>query len=443
LVSDLAGELAPCGCFAGQAGGLDRLARAVSDARQTPVPTVFLSLGELFSTPTHHPAPAALTQDQFRVEALTEILRATELDAAALGPLDWSAQHTQLKRLAALGSFKLLTARSASEVPEPSGVSERLATAATPVIRTSLTLTRAAIRVGIVGFEATVPAANQPTARARVANAASEARLLRRSGVDLVFVLAQGDANDVHELARERAIDLVLVAGKDGESAANSPPGEAPIVPVPPGSQRLTIIDIAERDPERPFRESPSAALGRGSMYRRTVELTANGPREPAIVARIADYYRRVNEHNRSAAARTEAPPLGPHQAGYVGARPCASCHTAAYLWWKGSAHGHAYDSLRQRNAEYNFDCIGCHVTGFEKPGGSSLSRVEPLEDVGCESCHGPGSLHIEDPRDHRLPEQPPLHSCSTCHDEAHSPEFSEAAFVARLRAPGHGLPAR
>jgi tetratricopeptide (TPR) repeat protein len=54
-----------------------------------------------------------------------------------------------------------------------------------------------------------------------------------------------------------------------------------------------------------------------------------------------------------------------------------------------------------------NFMCIDCHVTGFAKnfdvttnSYGSAWSEPE----VGCEACHGPGSAHVIDPRNMRLP---------------------------------------
>ncbi len=37
--------------------------------------------------------------------------------------------------------------------------------------------------------------------------------------------------------------------------------------------------------------------------------------------------------------------------------------------------------------------CDGCHFAGFM----SSEKRVEPA--ISCESCHGPGSIHLDDPR--------------------------------------------
>jgi predicted CXXCH cytochrome family protein len=51
----------------------------------------------------------------------------------------------------------------------------------------------------------------------------------------------------------------------------------------------------------------------------------------------------------------------------------------------------------RQQN--WNFMCGECHVTGFEKNYDTEANRYETRWSelgVGCEACHGPGSLHVD-----------------------------------------------
>ena len=72
------------------------------------------------------------------------------------------------------------------------------------------------------------------------------------------------------------------------------------------------------------------------------------------------------------------------------------------------------------------------------------MTHVEGLQNVGCEVCHGPGSAHAERPettppvRGRQVPES----VCVRCHNEEHSDRFDYRSYLARLRAPGHGLPA-
>src|SRR5439155_10166852 len=64
------------------------------------------------------------------------------------------------------------------------------------------------------------------------------------------------------------------------------------------------------------------------------------------------------------------------------------------------SKHSHAYDSLvklavKPMNRQYDPECVRCHTVGFGYVSGFvDGTRTKHLTDVGCENCHGPGSLH-------------------------------------------------
>ena len=82
--------------------------------------------------------------------------------------------------------------------------------------------------------------------------------------------------------------------------------------------------------------------------------------------------------------------------ASYVGTETCVSCHPGAAAVWEKSTHAHAFAPLLERQADADPKCVGCHTVGF---GSASGYRREfgsaRLVQAGCESCHGPGSLHI------------------------------------------------
>jgi predicted CXXCH cytochrome family protein len=58
---------------------------------------------------------------------------------------------------------------------------------------------------------------------------------------------------------------------------------------------------------------------------------------------------------------------------------------------------------------------------------------------VGCESCHGPGSLHAEDPTPKNIVRSPGRELCVTCHNPENSPHFDFATYLPRVLGPGHG----
>lgn len=89
----------------------------------------------------------------------------------------------------------------------------------------------------------------------------------------------------------------------------------------------------------------------------------------------------------------------------YAGSETCKRCHEHAYEIWKKSGHSHAHktlvDAKRPSNRQYDPECIVCHTVGFGYVSGYVNEETTPkLKDVGCESCHGPGYVHVHNPND-------------------------------------------
>jgi hypothetical protein len=90
----------------------------------------------------------------------------------------------------------------------------------------------------------------------------------------------------------------------------------------------------------------------------------------------------------------------------YVGSETCAKCHAAEHATWKETGHSHAFETLEtmaKRPALRQFDgeCLVCHTVGLGyRSGFRDEAKTPHLKDVGCESCHGPGSGHAADPKD-------------------------------------------
>jgi hypothetical protein len=183
-------------------------------------------------------------------------------------------------------------------------------------------------------------------------------------------------------------------------------------------------------------RPAPGRAAAANWLHTELVALERDAPRAPAVQRKLQSLAKKINGFNADAYA-----PDGPASvAPYAGSRPCAACHTAAYLWWRASAHGRAYATLQGLDKEYNLDCVGCHVTGYGEPGGARVARVEGLEGAGCESCHGAAAAHVDNPRDApRPPRDVATRTCRSCHDREHSPDFDERSYLAKIKAPGHG----
>jgi hypothetical protein len=129
-----------------------------------------------------------------------------------------------------------------------------------------------------------------------------------------------------------------------------------------------------------------------------------------------------------------------------VGVEVCSSCHLEERAFWNKMRHAKAYETLASQNKEYNLECVSCHVTGYEEPGGSTVAHVEKLTAVQCETCHGPGSRHVEDPADLKLIRlEPPRTLCaSSCHHPPHvGPSWNVDEAWPKIIGEGHRIEKR
>ena len=132
----------------------------------------------------------------------------------------------------------------------------------------------------------------------------------------------------------------------------------------------------------------------------------------------------------------------------YVGTKDCEFCHNGSLMTdvttgYQSTAHANAFNAL---NSVFfvNQNCLQCHTTGFDKTPSAAnggfddiahelgwvislpLSyqalpvTLQTVANVGCESCHGPGSIHTGSfSFDTSV--------CAQCHDNApFNPEYTQ-----------------
>jgi len=122
----------------------------------------------------------------------------------------------------------------------------------------------------------------------------------------------------------------------------------------------------------------------------------------------------------------------------------CGNCHVGVQAQWKTTAHAGAWSDL-QASGHATGSCSNCHTVSqlgnaVGHAAGFALVPDSAYRDVQCESCHGPGFTHVENPdieANHPLAR---IHvdtgvttSCSGCHTGIHTP------FVEEWRESGHG----
>ena len=201
--------------------------------------------------------------------------------------------------------------------------------------------------------------------------------------------------------------------------------------------------------------QSVSVPKSRNAFIYEPVPMKPGYPIDKSVQEARLDFNSKLSKLN--AQVEREVVPVSEGQAEYVGTNQCATCHGEAHEFWKKTRHASAVETLEERGKAFDQNCIGCHVVGYEKPGGSVLGKLtykskvngreikKNLKDVGCESCHGPGSKHISNPvskagKPQHIGVDVGKAACADCHVKQHSPKFDFETYVRKITGPGHEL---
>jgi cytochrome c5 len=206
--------------------------------------------------------------------------------------------------------------------------------------------------------------------------------------------------------------------------------------------KRKERVDLAaERDR---LKAHPLVVPAHGSFFTVTqVRINKALDCNPTVQDAVSTFFRRTGEINTKAAASTAVTPPAKGEASYSGTESCTDCHEDQAASWAKTVHATAWKTLVDRGQQFDLDCIGCHVTGWDKPGGSTLGHNDTLRDVQCETCHGPGSIHVAKgglEKPFAIKRAPPDDLCAMqCHTKEHSDTFQYEAYLRDIVGPGHG----
>jgi nitrate/TMAO reductase-like tetraheme cytochrome c subunit len=118
----------------------------------------------------------------------------------------------------------------------------------------------------------------------------------------------------------------------------------------------------------------------------------------------------------------------------FAGSALCAPCHRAAADVWRRSRHPGAYQTLVKKSRDSDPECAVCHTVGLKYTSGFVSAEATPgLGHVGCESCHGPGKAHNDDPGGVKIPKGDEA-TCRKCHDTDNDPEFEFKTYWPKIR---------
>jgi Cytochrome c554 and c-prime len=295
---------------------------------------------------------------------------------------------------------------------------------------------------GVVGADVGEGMAEaEPVGKAWLVAPADQARRVARielhvkNGQPAPTMFAGADARKLQLDRAQKRIDALKAQLDEWQ---NDPTADASFVKA--RRDELTSLQ-AERD--RLAASTPAPPAGSYFTYA-LVPVRRALPRDAKVAERLKELDREIGAAN-FAAAQHEASPAANGGPRYVGMSACVKCHKPAVEFWQKTVHAQAWKTLTSVNKQYNYDCTGCHVTGFEKPGGPNLAMVEKagLTNVQCEVCHGPASKHVEEAgldEPSTLIKRPAERFCAdNCHTPEHSDTFQLVPYLRDVTGKGHG----
>lgn len=469
------GALEPCGCSPGQLGGIARIATLLQEIRKETDAIILVDAGD------------RLFQEAQISEAMgaQRILKARFMQKA-YGALGAGVLNIGGNDLAGGSELAIQEAKEIGAAPlsanlfAPKGLRKTLAQAATIVDAGGVRVTFVGVMdpASVSASENELFRVEDPVARVRATVEAF------RGQTDVMVLLSTLDREANARLARSvEGIDLVIGAGVRGRPENVVVPdqaGKSFLVQVKPLGEFLGRIDLspAPAGAEGFINVTASATVHglqpgapvategirfrddldlRGVPERRSRRLLpALPPVEPGTlrhtVYAIGDYLvenpgiqRLMNEYKLEVAELNRSVPISVERlptegARYVGDETCRGCHTSVFDFVSTLPHAHAYATLEDRQSEYDLECVGCHVTGWNKPGGfDHPAAAGNLKNVQCEACHGPGSEHVEAGGARGvggMKAEVSLSVCLQCHTPEQSTRFAgdEESYLERIR---------
>jgi hypothetical protein len=412
------GSLRPCGCSGGQLGGIEKRSAvfdAVPASRRLVVETGSLVSGD------HE-------QDLIKFRIFFEALRRLKYDAVHLTGPDFETA-TRLGLQADAQPFPVLYAAREGQ---------------SPVFTKRVTAGGRDITVNLVSFDS-------PSAVLHPPSFAGEPQ----DALTVNILILNYDPKPLLEgVPRELLLrswmspgaECVVCPSDTDEPQLLSKPGGGPLVFTVGRFGRHIVrlgVTIGPEDRSYPADDGPQTGapgpktahfkLQTSSLKLRfdSIPVQAKLPDDPALVQLYRQYQQLVAQ-----SGLLESYPRVPlpDKAAFVGSRSCRPCHESAYDKWSATGHAHALEALKKVGSERDPECVVCHVVGLAYEGGFVNEEKTPhLAGVGCETCHGPGSVHVLG-AGQPAPGQPKT-ACAKCHTPERSAGFAghEEEFMKKI----------
>jgi 2',3'-cyclic-nucleotide 2'-phosphodiesterase (5'-nucleotidase family) len=397
------GELKPCGCDKEEdQGGIERRMGYLKQTIPQEPNTLLVDLGDNFKGSTR--------QGKLKAQTIMKALARMDYDAISLGDKDL---------LYGNGFF--------NGMPSIPWVAANLHLE-------GLTLPTSRTKVLSNGLKVFVTAVADPDLFYASSDSnikLSDPRVALKQELDAVRTGASPDLIVVlTHMPREKGMKFLDVAGvdvvinghieKDTDTIDMTPVQKTGKIFVQPGP-------LGQKMGELRVRINPN---GEKTYQQKMVRLGSKAPMDPEMTQLYDSYNAEVEElfmATRAVKRKQKQDRV------YATDRTCLTCHSKEHDIWSKTGHGRAYAALQEVNKSFDPECLACHTTGFEKPGGfiSEIDTPE-LKNVQCEMCHGGRLEHTQNPQGGFAKEANA--ECAKCHVKKHSPKFNFDRYWPRIR---------
>ncbi len=385
------GELKPCGCAKEEdQGGIERRMGYFASKQSSSLPFVRVDVGDNFKEPSR--------QGRLKANTMIRAMERMQYDAVVLGEKDLVYGNSFLKELPALPWISANV-----KIKDWSVTSYKIKTLSNGLKIGLISVAEPQLFYGGEHSNVTVESPTEALMRSLPE--------LQKENPDLVILLTHMKKDAALGLLKIKGVDLIINGHiHDDQHLVDFNPvereGKLFIQPAPRGQKMGELTVMLNADGSKTF-------------HTNIIKLDSAIPSDPGMTRLYSEYNNGVEAlFMESLKAKRKR-----KQSVYATDATCKTCHTETHAKWEQTRHGHAYKTLLQVNKAFDPECLICHTTGFNQPGGFLSALDTPkLKNVQCEMCHGPRRKHAQSPTGGFAKEA--RQACGLCHVRNHSPNF-------------------